>query len=131
MIEGYDNPWAVLSIFEFQYFNCPSCVFKDHSKKGFINHAMKVHPESIVHLSNIQDIHYPPNGNINSAVNIKEEPGIEKYLEMGLNEYNNTAIEENDSYFEDYFGDMNENDERTNEDSDKLKDFHVGYLFEN
>ena len=76
MIDGYDNPWAVLSIFEFQYFNCPSCVFKTHSKKEFINHAMKVHPESIIHLSNIQDIH---NGNdINSDVNIKEEPGIGK-----------------------------------------------------
>ena len=76
MIDGYDNPWAVLSIFEFQYFNCPSCVFKSHSKKEFINHAMKVHPESIIHLSNIQDIN---NGNdINSDVNIKEEPGIGK-----------------------------------------------------
>ena len=52
---------------------------------------------------------------------------IEKYLEMGLNEY--TAMEDqDDSYFEDYFGDMNEDDEKANEDSDKLKDFHVGYF---
>ena len=49
---------------------------------------------------------------------------------MGLNEY--TAMEDqDDSYFEDYFGDMNEDDEKANEDSDKLKDFHVGYFLFN
>ena len=50
----FDNPWSVQSIYELQYFNCPSCVFKNHSKQDFINHGFKFHPEAIEHLINIQ-----------------------------------------------------------------------------
>ena len=49
-----ENPWNVQSIYELQYFNCPSCTFKDNSKQEFINHACETHPESIEHLKNIQ-----------------------------------------------------------------------------
>ena len=50
-----ENPWSIQSIEEFQYFNCPSCFFKDKSKQGFVNHACENHPESIEHLKEIQD----------------------------------------------------------------------------
>ena len=50
-----DNPWNINSIYELQFFNCPSCFFKDISKQEIINHAYEVHPESIDFLDNIKD----------------------------------------------------------------------------
>ena len=50
-----ENPWNIQSIYDLQYFNCPSCEFKNHSKQEFVNHAFGSHPASIEHLSNIQD----------------------------------------------------------------------------
>ena len=44
------NPWAVSSIFEFNYFCCPECDFKIRSdfntetKQQFVNHASSNHP---------------------------------------------------------------------------------------
>ena len=53
--EEFENPWSIKSIYEFQYFNCPSCAFKRQSKQEFINHAYEVHPESIDYLQEIKD----------------------------------------------------------------------------
>ena len=50
-----ENPWSIQSIYEFQYFLCPSCPFKDHSKQEFINHAYEAHPWSVDYLNDIQD----------------------------------------------------------------------------
>ena len=51
----HENPWAIHSIYELQYFTCPGCVYKNHSKKEFINHAYEVHPEAVEYLNNIDD----------------------------------------------------------------------------
>ena len=50
-----ENPWMIQSIYDLQYFNCPTCVYKNHSKQDFINHAFEFHPEVIENLNNIQD----------------------------------------------------------------------------
>ena len=50
-----ENPWNIHSIYELQYFNCPSCVFRDRTKQEIINHAYEFHPESIEFLMNIDD----------------------------------------------------------------------------
>ena len=50
-----ENPWLITSIYDLQYFNCPSCIFKNPSKQDIINHAYDCHPESIEHLMNIDD----------------------------------------------------------------------------
>ena len=50
-----ENPWNIQSIYEFLYFNCPSCVFKISSKQEFIDHAYEIHPESIEYLTKIND----------------------------------------------------------------------------
>ena len=50
-----ENPWNIHSIYELQYFNCPSCIFKKSSKQEFINHAYNFHPESIHYLIKIND----------------------------------------------------------------------------
>ena len=50
-----ENPWNIKSIYELQYFNCPSCEFRDCSKQTFVNHAFKDHPEAVDFLTNLQD----------------------------------------------------------------------------
>ena len=37
------NPWDVSSIFEFNYFYCPECDWKEQSKQKFVNHASNYH----------------------------------------------------------------------------------------
>ena len=49
------NPWDINSIYDLQYFNCPSCDFKNSSKQELINHAHKIHPECVQFLSKIND----------------------------------------------------------------------------
>ena len=53
--ENNENPWHIESIYDLQYFNCPSCIFRNHSKQEFIDHAYEIHPDSIEHLFNIKD----------------------------------------------------------------------------
>ena len=50
-----DNPWNIQSIYELQYFNCPSCEFKNQFKQEFVNHAYTSHPDSTDFLINISD----------------------------------------------------------------------------
>ena len=56
MTPKFDNPWSVTSLYEFQYFNCPSCpLFKVVSKQEFVYHAFNTHPKSIEDLEKISD----------------------------------------------------------------------------
>ena len=71
------NPWDVKSLFQFQYFNCPECLFKVHEKQTFVDHAFDSHPESVKFLNILEDesmtgISLP----WNNAVDIKVEPEI-------------------------------------------------------
>ena len=52
-----ENPWNVESILAFQFFNCPSCTSRNKFlfKKDFVDHAFKIHPESIEFLKKISD----------------------------------------------------------------------------
>ena len=50
-----DNPWNILSIYDLQYFHCPSCSFIEKSKQTFVDHALKCHPEAEPYLFNIYD----------------------------------------------------------------------------
>ena len=47
--------WTVKSLYEFQYFNCPGCIFKCTQKQEFVNHLYENHPESIMTLNDISD----------------------------------------------------------------------------
>ena len=53
--EDFDNPWNIQSIYDLQYFNCPSCFFKKRSKQEIVNHAYEFHPDSIKFLSNLRN----------------------------------------------------------------------------
>ena len=41
--EEYYNPWAVSSIFDFNYFCCPECELRAPSKQEFVNHVSAYH----------------------------------------------------------------------------------------
>ena len=50
-----ESPWEVESIYDLQYYNCPCCTYKNHSKQTFVDHAFDVHPESIIFIKKISD----------------------------------------------------------------------------
>ena len=50
-----EDPWSIQSLFELQYFVCPSCAYKNNSKQEFVYHAFNIHPESIKKLKIISD----------------------------------------------------------------------------
>ena len=50
-----ENPWDVQSLYEFLFFNCPSCTFKHNSKEDFLKHSFNNHTESVDFLRNISD----------------------------------------------------------------------------
>ena len=62
-----ESPWDVGSLYEYQYFNCPSCSFKKDSKQDFINHTFIAHPESVDYFRKISD------GSLNDVVSPWEE----------------------------------------------------------
>ena len=70
------NPWNINSLYDLQFFNCPSCIFKNQSKQDFVNHAYEIHPESIEYLKklndkSISDIEFPLDKHI-SEIKIEE-----------------------------------------------------------
>ena len=78
-----ENHWNVKSLYEFQFFNCPTCPFKNYSKQDFVNHAFDAHPKSKYYLMKISndnsfdDIQIPPPDN-----NIAEKLRIENFQEV-------------------------------------------------
>ena len=54
-IKVENNPWEVKSIYEYYYFNCPTCTYKHSIKQDFFDHILQFHPESSDHLRKISD----------------------------------------------------------------------------
>ncbi len=38
------NPWTVTNLNEFLHYNCPECDYKSKESRGFITHALAIHP---------------------------------------------------------------------------------------
>ena len=49
------NPWEVKSIYEYYFFNCPTCIYKNSIKQDFFDHILQFHPQSSDHLRKISD----------------------------------------------------------------------------
>ena len=49
------SSWNIQSLYDLQFFNCPSCDYKDYSKQEFVDHAYNSHPEAYSYLNNIND----------------------------------------------------------------------------
>ena len=78
MISKEESLWNVESIYEFHYFNCPSCSYKNVLKQNFVNHSFTNHPESVNYLKKISV------GSLNDITSPwksfgKEETLIEKF----------------------------------------------------
>ena len=108
-----ENPWTIQSIYDLQYFICPSCSFKDHSKQEFINHAYEFHPDCVNHLNinddSLNDVVCPWN---ELRKEIKIEPYDENIHDTSL-EYDNETNYDN---LED-FGNLEDQDHSEEEES--------------
>ena len=87
----WENLWAINSLYEFQYFLCPSCKFKHEVKQEFIYHAYECHPESIDYLKNITD------GSLNNVLCPWDESGITDEFTIEENKVKLESFEEEDS----------------------------------
>ena len=54
-IKVENNPWEVKSIYEYYFFNCPTCMYKHNIKQDFFDHILQFHPQSSDHLRKISD----------------------------------------------------------------------------
>ena len=91
--------WNVKSIYDFQYFNCPSCSSKKYaSKQDFVNHIWFNHPESIEYLKEISDGSLSnilqPWGDENAAINVKYK--VEEESDNIEIDYFNNDVEQED-----------------------------------
>ena len=75
------NVWNVKSIYEFYFFNCPSCPYRNECKEDFVNHSFTSHPESVNYLKKISD------GSLNDITSPWESFG-EEITEKFKNEIN-------------------------------------------
>ena len=77
MVAENENHWNVKSLYEFQFFICPICPFKNYLKQDFVNHAVDAHPKSkyyFIKISNhnsFDDVQIPLDNNI--AEKLKDE----------------------------------------------------------
>ena len=115
-----ENPWNIQSIYELQYFNCPSCIFKDQSKQTFVNHAFEEHPEVVgfLHIipdGSLSDVDFPMTDSKDLNLDYKEEINCptkdekplytpphcsESYIEENLEIHMNTLDEKSDEIVE-------------------------------
>ena len=56
MEQYYENPWKVSAIEDFQFFCCPECDTRNHSKDDFLTHALETHPDAKEALKDILGI---------------------------------------------------------------------------
>ena len=108
------NPWSIQSIYQLQYFNCPTCEYKIHSKQKFIDHVHESHPESIEHMEKIKDgslddVNCPwilikdfksedskVDSKFNSKLDSKHDSKLDSNLELEANFDNILKVEIND-----------------------------------
>ena len=89
-IKSEENPWNVQSLYDLQYFNCPSCAYKNKSKQKFVSHAYQFHPAEAQHLTDIKD-------DSMSGINIPIDDDVEVKIKHEQFDYDdNDIIEEPD-----------------------------------
>ena len=109
MLSKLENPWKVESLYEFQYFKCPSCEFENGKKQDFLNHAYEYHPESTDYLSiitdgSLKDVMCPWN---NTPEIDKEFTDNEDY---GMEYFKTEKVEDIPDLYEDSHEDSHQND---------------------
>ena len=85
------SPWNIECLYDLQFFNCPSCIYKHNSKQDFICHAYDTHPESVDYLKNIKD------GSLSDILcpwdksEDEEEYSVEKIIDKSFDTYGNIS----------------------------------------
>ena len=108
-----ENNWNIKSLYDLQYFNCPSCPYKNNLKQEFVNHAHIFHPESNKYLRNIaddsiSDVYIPSTNSteIKELDPIKEEHIIsDENVDQNFSHTNSVVLMENFKK-EDYYCDL-------------------------
>ena len=121
-----ENPWSIQSIYELQFFICPSCSFKDHSKQELIDHAYEFHPDCVNYLeicdNSLNDVVCPWN---ELRKEVKIEPSDENIQDASL-EYDNGTNYENLEDFgnledqEDFYEGLDDSNISTEANNDPL-----------
>ena len=100
MKQDSENPWKVSAIEDFQFFCCPECDCRNHSKDDFLAHAFETHPDAKEALKDIFGIYTVIEVKAEKAdddiSDIEQRPDLE-----GNNEPEELfeAIPEDDSFF--------------------------------
>ena len=96
-----NHPWQIKSIYELQYFICPSCDFKNQNKQEFIHHANEIHPEAIHYLkttiedNSLEDVWCPWEIKIEFSTTFENENNL--YYDDRIGNYPDVK---NDNYME-------------------------------
>ena len=108
------NPWNIQSLYDLQYFNCPSCSYKNNLKQEFIDHAFHFHPESCWYLNNISD------GSM-SDVEIPDETKGPLDFKSGLeNRFSNGGLDIKVEEFDDNDQEYDPNDQEYDYDNEEF-----------
>merc|ERR1719491_441747 len=122
------SPWEVTSLYQFQFFCCPQCVFQVNvfqvnSKQDFVNHVHEQHIEAENHLSKIQD---GSTSDVYCPWDIKEtivkDEDLEAEIELQVKGSPVSVHDDFDEDFEDQ--DINDNDndsDYANGESEEIK----------
>ena len=127
VITKIENPWNVDSIYEFYYYNCPTCSYKQNSdsKQDFFDHLLNIHPESTEYLRNISDgslsdVLTPWNKNEYEG-NFEEEISIRDDLKVELKDDFITDISDNITNYENQSMDYYNSEQHIDEQKDNIK----------
>ena len=119
--EWSTSPWAVDSLFNFQQFSCPECVFQVKAKQEFVDHACLFHPGSIKYFKYILDdslidVDCP----WESSEEVKEDDNFQIVPFTDFKDDEKSEDDVKDEFFEDDHIDLNEESvQNPSEDSEE------------
>ena len=131
-----ENPWKIQSIYDLQYFTCPSCEFKEYSKQLFVIHASENHPNSIEYLNSIAD------GSLNDIVcpweiktetvktedellNVANSNDFTESAELKYNPNEQEFVSELENHVDSFVNNPNERNIETDSTKNKINDHRV------
>ena len=76
------NPWEVQSIYDFNFFCCPECIFQSKEEILFQEHALQTHEQSKTFFQNSNDISYG-----NEEDTFSENHNFDEYIIVEPNTY--------------------------------------------
>ena len=91
------NPWAVDSIKDFWFLNCPECDFKAKEDDSFLDHANEEHPLSWILLEKSLEI---DNFNVDSSTKVTKKEIKREAAEFELVKQNDSHLNVKEEYFE-------------------------------